>query len=346
MNRYWVTIKIGISREGRAIRNLFSANSGQIGEIVGTVPSGREVVVCNVSQATHPDESSIIFMNRPLEDMPTGTSVPRGCCILLDSGSDAKVAEMLMEHNAIILVDNPRLAYAKAVNALLGLTYQDPSYVESQGSWIAGSATIGLDVYIEPGCFVGDRAHLGDGAVLMSGARVLRFCSIGNHSIIGPNAVIGADGFGYERDEDGVPVHIPHVGGVEIGNHVYVGASSAIASGTMDPTVVGENVKINNLVHIAHNCSIGAGTMIGAGATLCGSVSVGEYVWIGAGAAVKQSCEIGTSAVIGLGAVVVKGVRNGDVVAGNPSRLTRDLSRINRVLEALSAEETSRGNGS
>jgi len=86
--------------------------------------------------------------------------------------------------------------------------------------------------------------------------------------------------------------------------------------------------------------------MIGAGATLCGSVSVGECVWIGAGAAIKQGCEIGKSATIGLGAVVVRDVRNGDVVAGNPSRLTRDLSRINRVLETLSAEETLPGNGS
>jgi UDP-3-O-[3-hydroxymyristoyl] glucosamine N-acyltransferase LpxD len=322
-----------------AMRNLFTANSKEIGDIIGTTPIGREVMLFDVSQATNPKASSIIFVHRPLEYIADDTLIPRDCCILLNKRSSKEAVEELVKHNAVILTSNPRLAYAKAIATLLDSMDDTPSYVESHGSWIARSASIGENVHVEPGCFIDSDVRIGDGTVVMSGASVRRFCTIGKHSTIGPNSVIGSDGFGFERDHDGTPVHLPHVGGVEVGNYVYVGASATIACGTIDPTRIGDYVKINNLVHIAHNCDIGGRTMIGAGATVCGSVVVGERVWIGAGAAIKQSCKIGTSASIGLGAVIVKDVRDGDIVAGNPARLTRDLSRMNRVIEKLAADE-------
>lgn len=321
------------------MRSLFTANSKQIGKIIGANPIGPVVMVSDVASAISPKPGSIVFVNRPLEHIADDTLTPRDCCILLNNDSNEKVVSKLIEHNAAILVDNPRLAYAKAVTELLNLNYDTPSYKEHRGSWIASSATIGQDAHIEPGCFIGDRVNIGDGVVVMSGARVLKFSSIGKHTIIGPNSVIGAYGFGYEREEDGTPVHLPHVGGVEVGDHVYVGASSTIACGTIEPTVIGDHVKINNLVHVAHNCNIGAKTMVGAGATVCGSVVAGECVWIGAGASIKQSCKIGASAIIGLGAVIVKDVRDGYVVAGNPARPTRDLSSMNRMMEKLLADE-------
>lgn len=321
------------------MRSLFTANSKQIGKIIGANPIGPVVMVSDVASAICSRSSSIVFVNWPLEHIADDTLTPRDCCILLNNDSNEEVVSKLIEHNAVILVDNPRLAYAKAVTELLDLNYDTPSYEEDHGSWIASSAMIGQDVHIEPGCFIGDRVHIADGAVVMSGARVLRFCSVGKHSTIGPNSVIGADGFGYERDEGGTPVHLPHVGGVEVGDHVYVGASSTIASGTIEPTRIGHHAKISNLVHVAHNCEIGARTMIAGGSTLCGSVVIGEDAWIGAGVSIKQGCRIGASATVGLGAVVLKDVCNGEIVAGNSARPTKELSRMNRMIEKLLANQ-------
>jgi len=324
------------------MRRLFYVSSLEIGKLQGVIPIGPEVAVFDVAPATNPKDGSIVFANRPLKDMADATFMPRNCCILVHSCSDRKVIERLAMHNAVILTRTPRLAYAKVLSTLLSEISNSCSYTESNGAWIADSASIGENVLIEPGCLVDVGVRIGDGTLIMSGAKVRKFCTIGKNTVIASNSVIGADGFGYERDEYGIPVHLPHVGGVEVGDHVYVGACSTIASGTMEPTKVGNHVKVNNLVHVAHNCHIGARTMIGGGATICGSVSVGDGTWIGAGASIKQSCTIGESAVVGLGAVIVNDVGDNETVAGNPARLTTELSRVNRVIERLCLGPTDR----
>ncbi len=131
-----------------------------------------------------------------------------------------------------------------------------------------------------------------------------------------PGAVIGGSGFGWENDSDGVPIRRPHIGGVKIGNNVEVGANSTIDRGTIDDTIIEDNVKIDNLVHVAHNCRIGENTCIVAGSVICGSVTIGRNCWVGAGAIIKNQVTIGDNVTIGVGAIVVKDVPSGSVLAG------------------------------
>jgi UDP-3-O-[3-hydroxymyristoyl] glucosamine N-acyltransferase len=101
---------------------------------------------------------------------------------------------------------------------------------------------------------------------------------------------------------------------------VQVGALTAIARGALGDTVLEDYVKINNLCHIAHNCHIGEGTIIGACADLCGSLTIGRNCWIAPNCSIRQKLAIGDGAIVGMGAVVVKDVAAGVMVYGNPAR--------------------------
>ena len=180
-----------------------------------------------------------------------------------------------------IVCENPRLSFARVLQHYF-VDFGSPS--------IAPSATVGKCV------------------------------TLGAKCIIKPGAIVGYDGFGFEKDAAGVPVRIPHIGGVTLGAEVEVGANTVIARGTMGNTVIGDHVKLDDLVFVAHNVRIGARTMVVAKAEISGSVRIGEDVWVGAGACIREHLTIGHHAVIGMGAVVVKDVPPGVTVVGNPAR--------------------------
>jgi UDP-3-O-[3-hydroxymyristoyl] glucosamine N-acyltransferase len=172
----------------------------------------------------------------------------------------------------------------------------------SKDSFLNKHITIGRNVSVYPGACIYGNSVIKDG------------------SLIGPGVVIGKAGFALERLEGEVAA-MPHYGGVIVGRGVQVGANTCIDRGQFGNTEIGDNVKIDNLVHIAHNCVIEAGTFVIAGAVLCGSVKVGRDVWVGASASVRQSLSVGDFATIGMGAVVVKDVQEESTVAGNPARV-------------------------
>jgi len=146
-------------------------------------------------------------------------------------------------------------------------------------------------------------------------------------------AVIGGEGFGFENDECGVPVRRPHIGGVVIGNNVEVGANTCIDRGMLDDTLIGNNVKIDNLVHIGHGCEIGENTCIAAGAILGGGTVIGKNCWIGINATTMQHITIGDNVTIGMGAVVVKDVPSESVIAGFKAQPIGVMRRLSEVLE-------------
>lgn len=176
------------------------------------------------------------------------------------------------------------------------------------------SVRVSPGVVIENGVSVGEGTVIGPNAVLRTGTRVGRHCEIQS------GAVIGDAGFGFERDGANRPLRMIHVGGVKIGDHVQVGALTAIARGALGDTVIDDYVKINNLCHIAHNCEIGEATIIGACADLCGSLRIGRNCWIAPNSSIRQKLHIGDGAIVGMGAVVVKNVDAGAMVYGNPAK--------------------------
>lgn len=221
-----------------------------------------------------------------------------------------------LERNGFVVTENPRLTFIKFLSFLeqnVGFdTWVQPASVDS-------SARIGNNVVIEEGCVVGANSIIEHNVVLHAGTR------IGKNTRIRSCSSIGGDGFGFERMEDGTPLRFPHLGGVVIGDNVEIGALNSIARGTLSDTIIMDDVKTDNLVHIAHNCVVHEDVLITACAELSGGVTLGRRVWVGPNVSMMQKITVGDDALIGLGAVVTKSVRPKTIVAGNPAKVIREI---------------------
>ena len=140
------------------------------------------------------------------------------------------------------------------------------------------------------------------------------------------------------RDADGTLIRCPHLGGVRIGRNVELGVFTAVCAGTIDPTVIEDDVKVDNMVYIAHDCVVDKGAMVIACAELSGSARVGQRSWVGPNASVIESRRIGDGAMVRIGAVVIRDVEPGAVVAGNPAKPTAEMTKVNRAIARLVAE--------
>lgn len=147
---------------------------------------------------------------------------------------------------------------------------------------------------------------------------------IGKNTEICSTAKLGNEGFGFEPDENGNLVFFPHFGNVNIGDNVRIGSHVCIDRGNLHDTIIGDGVKIDNLVHIAHNVNIDENTLVVAGSVICGSVKIGKNCFIGANSTIRQHLKIGDNVVIGMGSVVTKNIPDGEVWAGNPAKFLKN----------------------
>ena len=113
---------------------------------------------------------------------------------------------------------------------------------------------------------------------------------------------------------------IPHIGNVVLGNNVEIGNNSCIDRAVLGSTILHDNVKVDNLVHIAHGVVIGKNSLIIANAMVAGSATIGEHVWVAPSASILNKKSIANNAVIGMGAVVLKNVNEGETIIGNPGK--------------------------
>ena len=176
--------------------------------------------------------------------------------------------------------------------------------------------TIHPTAIIAPGVIIGENISIGAYAVI-------EHATIGNDVTIQPGAVIGSDGFGFShanRDEDGALIRFPHYGNVIIEDDVEIGANACIDRGTLGSTIIRKGVKIDNLVHVAHNADIGEHTALVAHSMVAGSVTIGAGSWIAPHVAIRDRQHIGKNVLAGLGAVIVADIEDDQIVAGVPAK--------------------------
>jgi UDP-3-O-[3-hydroxymyristoyl] glucosamine N-acyltransferase len=180
-------------------------------------------------------------------------------------------------------------------------------------------------VRIGGSCAIGSRVTVGEGSVLYAHVTLYDDVSIGRRAILHSGCVIGADGFGFVL-EAGRYEKFPQVGRVEIEDDVEIGANTCVDRAALGVTWIGEGSKLDNMVHVGHNCRIGRHVVIAAQTGFSGGVIVEDYAVIGGQVGIGDKVRIGSHAVLGSGCGVLtsKIVRGGQVVWGTPARPLRE----------------------
>lgn len=185
------------------------------------------------------------------------------------------------------------------------------------GTFIGKDVVLDEPARIGCNCVLDGRIRIGKGTVIEHNVVIMNDVTIGGDCIIHSGTVIGKDGFGFAFDKDQLPKKASHFGGVVIGDRVEIGANCTVDRGTIDSTVIGDDVKIDSLSLIAHNVRIGNGTMIIGCTSLGGSTTIGQKSYIGPHVFVKNQLSVGDNSLIGMGVIVNKSVEDDTIVASN-----------------------------
>lgn len=222
--------------------------------------------------------------------------------------------------NAFIIVDNPRLAFAEILKEFF---VEKRNQGIGEYTFIHPTAKIARGVSIGNGCAIGENVVIGANTEIYHNVTIADNVKIGQNCRIKSGTVIGEKGFGFEFEKNGTPVEFPHLKSVKIGSNVEIGALNTVVGGALQDTIIQSHVKTDDHVHIAHNCFVGAKTVITACAEISGSVIIGKKCWLGPNCSIMNKINIGNDCLIGLGAVVLKDVPSGAVMAGNPAKILR-----------------------
>lgn len=238
--------------------------------------------------------------------------------------------------SAIILVENARGAMAQLLQIVSKAMnppkqgIEQPSFI-SEGveipadayvgafAYIGKNVRLGKGVQIYPNVFIGDNATIGEGTVLYAGVRIYAHCKVGANCILHAGVVVGSDGFGFEPDAQGVNQKIPQIGNVVIEDDVEIGANTTIDRAMMGSTIIRRNVKIDNLVQIAHNVEVGESTFLCSQVGIAGSSKIGKHCILTGQVGVAGHIEIADNCVFGAQTGVAGNIRKPGQYMGSPA---------------------------
>jgi UDP-3-O-[3-hydroxymyristoyl] glucosamine N-acyltransferase len=258
----------------------------------------------------------------------------------------------------VVEADNPRLFFARAAKLLKPTAHPSgihKSAVVSTDAIIGTGVSIGAGVIIEPHVHIGEGTSIDAGAVIGHGVSIGERChvyprvvlyggvTLGDRVIVHAGAVLGADGFGYVRDPaTGAYTQFPQQGRLVIEDDVEIGANTTIDRGALDETRIRRGTKIDNLVHIGHNCDIGedvilvaltgisGSSSVGKGAVIAGQVGIGDHAHVGPGVILG-----GQAGVLNGKTVTNEGLKPGTVLWGTPARPLKQVLREQATLIRL-----------
>jgi UDP-3-O-[3-hydroxymyristoyl] glucosamine N-acyltransferase len=251
-----------------------------------------------------------------------------------------------------VVVPNPHLAFARVaqrfhppkthapgVSAKASVHPEaavDPSATVMEFVTVARGASVGPRAVLYPGVYVGEGASIGADTVLSANVSVLDRCIVGARCLLHPGAVIGADGFGFALDLS-VPAHvkIPQAGIVRVEDDVEIGACACVDRATTGETVIGRGSKLDNLVQVGHNSTVGPLSILCAQVGLSGTTELGQGVVLAGQVGVAGHLRIGDLAKVGAQAGVMSDVEDGAVVLGAPAMPSRDFMRSTAVFVKL-----------
>jgi UDP-3-O-[3-hydroxymyristoyl] glucosamine N-acyltransferase len=269
------------------------------------VPGEGDRVVDGVATLDTVEDRCLFFVNSKVVPDAVRDSLAsrRGCIAIARKG-------FTLEGDCVVIESSdPRAAISRVLGfiraegrqlPLVTVRAIAPSAVISPLAVIEGGVEIGDDVLIEPFCVIGPDVRIGRGSIIRSGVRLHPRVTIGDETIIHANSVLGHDGYGFVRDEEGNKTRMPHLGGVTIGAHVAIGPLASVAAGTIVPTIVEDYAKLGDFVCVGHNVRIGRNASLTAHIILAGHSVIATEAWVGVNASIGEGRRVGAHALVGM----------------------------------------------
>jgi len=287
----------------------------EIVEFLGLEFSGDDRDISNLATLKEADTNSLSFFHD--EKYKEQLSNTKAAAVLLDE----KFASLLPEGVEAIITNEPYKAMAKAT----ALFAYKPSVEEfepklAHGAKVAKSVQcgknvqIGKNVVVMSGVYLGDNVEIGENSIIYPNVTIYHNCKVGSNTTIHSGTVIGSDGFGFAQE-----VKFYQIGNVEIGSHVEIGANCTIDRAALGSTKIKDNVKMDNLIQVGHNCEIGEFSIIVSQVGLSGSTILGKGVVMGGQSATAGHLEIGDKAMLAARAGVTKSLEGGKIYGGFPA---------------------------
>jgi UDP-3-O-[3-hydroxymyristoyl] glucosamine N-acyltransferase len=317
-----------------------------IAELVGGELRGNgDIDITSIADISSATEGELAFLDKDGEIVPTNAS-----CLIAASDQ----ASSFNTTTALILVSNPKLAFAKAAKEILPwderngwdetavIPPQDPNDYDIRAAYIGPNVSIGKGTYVGEGCIIHAGVQIGENVIIRKFTVIHPNCviydnvEIGYDCVLHAGVVIGAAGFGYVRDEAGEYHQFPQIGSVEIGDNVEIGANTCVDRGALGKTTIGDGTKIDNLVQIGHNVQIGKRCVIAAQTGISGSTVIEDDCVIGGQVGFGDHARVKSGAVIGSQAGILPGkiVRPG-VWWGTPIQPLDEYKRQNAHVKSL-----------
>ena len=317
----------------------------EIADLTGAIPrdgARLDLLVTNVAALDRARPSDLVFMDNAKYIEPLAVT-RAGVCL-----ANERFGGQAPPSLTVLLTNQPFRDFVMVSRKLFPHAIRPRSMFDAEGvapgAVVHPTAEIEDDVTIDPGAVIGPRAAIGSGtvigatAVIGPGVQIGRDCAVGPgasimHALIGDNVIlhagcrIGQDGFRYHPTAKG-HVKVPQLGRVIIQDNVEIGANTGIDRGGSADTVIGEGTKIDNLVQIGHNCTIGRHCIIVAECGLSGSIVLGDYVMLGGQVGIADHVTIGERAVVAAKSGVLGDIPAGQQWFGYPAMPGRDYLRV------------------
>lgn len=336
MPHYFVPLQIKMSLTAASIAAFIS----------GTISGDSSLVISGVAKLEEAQSGDLCFFSNPKYE--EALYATKASLVIVPEGFTPKknIAFATVSHA------NPYYGFCLILDKFFNPNTHKTG-IEA-GSFIASSATLGTDVFVGATAYVDDNATIGNGCkiypqvfvgrdvvlgencILFPGVKVYAGCKIGNNCIVHSGTVIGGDGFGFAPVGD-IYMKIPQVGNVVIGNQVEIGSNCSIDRATMGSTLIGNGVKLDNLIQVAHNAEIGDNTVIAAQAGISGSTKIGANCQIGGQAGFVGHVKIANRTGVAAQSGVSKAIEEeGTAWMGSPALPIKDFFKSQAVFKNLS----------
>jgi len=293
----------------------------EIAKLIGAEFNGsdRDITSMNTLRDASSSELSFVANSKYVKDIATSNA---GAIIV-----DEKNALLIPETSVALVVESPywQMAVLSAKFAPALEDSDSPNAIVGEGSVVsskaelANGATIGKNCNIMAGVYVGSNAVVGDNTTLYPNVVLYRDCKVGSECIIHAGTAIGSDGFGFASDKMGMHKKIYHIGNVVIEDDVEIGSNTSIDRAVFGTTLIKQGSRLDNLIHIAHNCEIGEYSVIAGQTGLAGSSKLGRSTVFGAQSGVAGHLEIAPFNTFAARTGVTKTIKeSGKIFAGFP----------------------------